>query len=421
MLNPTNFTNVSGVASLRTNCLLTAQGRVMCWGSNVGDGTNLVRANPVNVSNLVNAVGLAAGGGHSCAVSADGRVFCWGEGTQSQLGVAIANSTVPVEVPGLTNVVAVSTGFVSTCALKADGTVWCWGFNSDGQLGDGTFTSRLQPAQVPGLINVTSLSAGSFHVCVTIADGTARCWGANGYGTLGNGTTAGRTTPGTVSSLTNAVMISAGSAHTCALLVSSKMSCWGANVSGQLGSATASDSLIPTPVIERFTTVSGVTVPIQLAYGVWISASNLDASCAALSSGAVSCWGGNALGQLGNGTQINSLRPVRANSFTANVAPAGELRTKGRIAEVTILLNCTQGEHANVYLTLEQNQTFGQASAAVTCTGNFEEIPVMVAGHGPQGFLPGPATAKIEAIVRENNTITEAQKWTRIVQLAPKQ
>ncbi|MEM4680730.1 MAG: DUF2341 domain-containing protein, partial [Nanopusillaceae archaeon] len=64
-------------------CALLSDGTAKCWGRNsngqLGDGTNNVRYTPVNVSNLTNAVAIAAGGSHTCALLSDGTAKCWGD------------------------------------------------------------------------------------------------------------------------------------------------------------------------------------------------------------------------------------------------------------------------------------------------------------------------------------------------------
>lgn len=111
-----------------------------------------------------------------------------------------------------------------------------------------------------------------------------------GWGTtLGAGSAANRPTPVWVSGLSSGVKaIAAGRSHTCALLDSGSVKCWGKNTAGQLGDGTEVDSLTPV-------NVSGLSGSVRAL------AAGGDHTCAILDSGSVQCWGLNANGQLGAG------------------------------------------------------------------------------------------------------------------------
>lgn len=106
---------------------------------------------------------------------------------------------------------------------------------------------------------------------------------------LGTGSNTNRTTPAWVSGLSSGVKaIAAGVGHTCALLDSGAVRCWGRNTAGQLGDGTEVDSLVPVDV-------SG------LGGSVKALAAGGDHTCVVLDTGNVQCWGLNANGQLGAG------------------------------------------------------------------------------------------------------------------------
>ncbi len=91
-------------------CILTSSGALKCWGKNgageIGDGTTVSRATPVDVLGLTSGVSsFALGPIHACAVTADGGVLCWGGTSDPQtrpsqiLGTGVARySYVPVAV-----------------------------------------------------------------------------------------------------------------------------------------------------------------------------------------------------------------------------------------------------------------------------------------------------------------------------------
>lgn len=320
-------------------CAITANGGVKCWGDNrygqLGIGSTTNSSVPADVTGLTSdVVAISAGFGHTCAVTKAGGVKCWGANTAGQSGVeSVTNTTVPVDVVALSDVVAISAGYGHSCAITRAGGVKCWGDNDRGQLGNGTSTRSLTPVDVGGLADgVVTVSAGNDHTCAVLATGGLKCWGANDHGQLGAGSSAGSATPIDVSGLANGISgVSAGNGATCALTATGKAACWGlvaedgpatgvvgvstsnhmcavtdagkalcwgySNLYGQLGNGSIEVS--STPI-----TVSGLTAEVSAI------AAGGEHTCARISSGAVTCWGGNDQGQLGNGTTTGSYTPV---------------------------------------------------------------------------------------------------------------
>jgi len=121
--------NIAAIAvGEQHTCAMTAGGGVKCWGHNfggqVGDGTFINRATPVNVHGLASGINaIATGGYHSCALTAGGGVKCWG----------INGNVTPVNVSGLSSGVnAIAGGGNHTCVLTTGGGVKCWGDNDQG-------------------------------------------------------------------------------------------------------------------------------------------------------------------------------------------------------------------------------------------------------------------------------------------------
>jgi alpha-tubulin suppressor-like RCC1 family protein len=289
---------------------------------------------------------IASGAGHTCGVTTDGGVKCWGLNASGELGVGTIRqpqlcnasepcSTTPLNVSGLTSgVSAVTTGGIlvaHTCALTTGGAVKCWGDNLAGELGDGTSTGpetcvgptlpdppcSTTPIDPTGLTSgVAAVSAGGLHTCALTRAGGVKCWGDNNAGELGNGTSSGPqactrtffgagtaciTTPVDVSGLTSGVAaITAGLFHTCALTTSGGVKCWGLNYVGELGNGTNSG---PEQCGSGTNTVPCSTTPADvsgLSSGVAAISAGGYHTCALMTTGALKCWGWNALGQLGD-------------------------------------------------------------------------------------------------------------------------
>ena len=143
-------------------------------------------------------------------------------------------------------------GHNHTCAFDAVGVV-CWGSNSSGQLGQPAtpFTGHGYPLRASVAVALVSLTAGGEHTCGLTSSGAAYCWGSNSNGQLGNGTIGGANpVAAPVSGGLSFVSLSAGGAHTCGVTPSGAIYCWGANGSGQLGDGTQIDRVAPVRVAE---------------------------------------------------------------------------------------------------------------------------------------------------------------------------
>lgn len=211
--------------------------------------------------------------------------------------------------------VAVTAGDRHSCAIRGDGTAWCWGRNRSGELGDGTTEDHTAPVQVTGSTRFAAIAAGIDHTCALAPDGTAWCWGSNASGQRGG--TADGGGPAQVAGLGRVIAIAAGSAHSCALLDDHTMWCWGANGVGQLGTGNMLPSRAPVAVA-----VGGA--PVRDVQEIAVRG---DTTCFIGPEGALSCWGDNSSGQLGDGTtQSRSMPvPVLLHEPTGNVAPVAHV------------------------------------------------------------------------------------------------
>jgi alpha-tubulin suppressor-like RCC1 family protein len=286
-------------------CALTTQGKVWCWGNNeegqLGYNPELVMAGsnypPYEIPTLSDVIAIDAGTNHTCALRGDGILWCWGENSVDQGGVSapgIGNEPVPAYI-GPSGVIDpppnvmrhVTAAHNHTCVLDEAWTPYCVGSNQQGAVAGAANLPKDPMAQIH--------TGHSFSCAETVA-GFLYCWGLNASKQLGLGDDGlGLVTdPDTKVEGGAYDQPSLGDYHACALQygVTAPL-CWGDNTGGQLGQGTDTDTN-GTPTIVSWAAIS------QFATSV---AAGSDHSCALLDDGRVVCWGKNAVGQLGNGSQ----------------------------------------------------------------------------------------------------------------------
>lgn len=266
----------------------------------------------------------AGPGAHACGLDADGRALCWGRNESGELGTGRSSihEAAPQRVAGSLVFSAIATGSRYSCGLTRNGEAYCWGSNEDGTLGDRTTTNSPRPVRVDMKTNFESLSVGSSHACGLTSEGKAYCWGHNRLGELGNGTAGLEDRDNEYSASAQAVTgdlvfrsITVGSGHTCGLTRDGSAYCWGSNNHGKLGTSYKSGWFVAYPV-----PVSTNILFKSITAGGWHT-------CAIAEDDRGYCWGGNPLGQLGNGTTsiptASHSNPQRIEHFTFESLSAG--------------------------------------------------------------------------------------------------
>ncbi|WP_438034543.1 RCC1 domain-containing protein [Sorangium sp. So ce204] len=314
------------VAGAYHTCAILRNGNTACWGDNdagqLGDvSIGSLSTSPRWVSLAADPVRLAAGPRHTCALFDEGRVRCWGDDVGGSLGVVpagcgdtsggadvVAGGRCPVpprDVPGLEDVVELAAGGLVeaddpslgfTCAVRGADTVVCWGDNRSHQLGaDPETVVRSEPALVLDLggfplRGVTRVAAGEAHACALDAQGDVWCWGDGAAGAVRKEGVRGATD------------VAAGGRHSCAALGTGQVACWGWNLNGQSGDG---------PIVDSADEVVGVTLVEGVASAKVVVAGGRH-SCALIDDGGVVCWGSNQSGQLGSEEANLVSAPVRA-------------------------------------------------------------------------------------------------------------
>ena len=183
------------------------------------------------------------------------------------------------------------------------------------------------------------------HTCIVFKNGALKCFGSNVFGQLGRGSISesGKfPTPvcasdsctakldGTTAAL--AVQVSTGGFHTCVVFNSGALRCFGMGTSGQLGTGEdytnckhkshsftfVQDDCVATPKLvcahEKPAGASTCSAWINGSGGDDTIAEHVSAgqehTCVIFRGGALRCFGNNAKGQLGIGTQTNKAFPT---------------------------------------------------------------------------------------------------------------
>ena len=102
--------------------------------------------------------------------------------------------------------------------------------------------------------------------------------------------------PAQATASANVVALSGGGRHTCALTEGRSILCWGLNADGQLGDGTNDSSSLPVDVVGLGERIAEVSA-------------GLTHTCAVTTTGTARCWGENG-GRLGNGSEEASTVPV---------------------------------------------------------------------------------------------------------------
>jgi hypothetical protein len=253
---PTASTYFANFGGASTTVFCFADAFLHCGGKGgyLGDGTTNDSASPVPIS--LQATGKIATGfdGHTCGATTEG-VACWGPNDWGQIGngaTSTQNALSPQIVASTdqyyTNVAA-GDGF--SCAqsyISQPTDVLCWGRNTSSECGAVASSS---PVLVPNTVTVGStayLAAGRDFVCAQpTSASTISCWGSNARGQLGDGAQESISSAPVTVGLAGkpGYIVGAGGYHACSVIAGGQVQCWGGNASGELGDGTTNDATSP--------------------------------------------------------------------------------------------------------------------------------------------------------------------------------
>lgn len=342
-------------------------------GVTTGNAASPVASKYAANSHIANAIGIAAGTGHSVflrwdpSLSGDARSTVWGFGfnTSGQLGDnsttsrSYAVQTVKSATPNdfLTGVTEVSAGANFSATVKTDGRVFTWGTKSNGRLGDGSTSgtrSFANPVKrgdgaFPDLTGIVSVRAGGGFALARMSTaspdlGRVWAWGLNSSGQLGRGntTTLSRAMPVLMTSsplveLTDAIDVSAGESHSAVLrwkesgpAINGEVWCFGQQSYGRLGngntSSTSASVSLPTRVMTAPNTplTNIVSVAAGSAHTLALDSGDLPGSgYSSTTGGYVWAWGNNSVGAVGDSSATHRGYAVKVMTPVGVVNPDG--------------------------------------------------------------------------------------------------
>lgn len=241
-------------AGVQHNLAITDDGEVLAWGANdygqLGDGTKAAQRAPIKVALPGAASAVAAGWYHSLALMETGQVLTWGFNTPDKSGFRTHGVPVPILSHGIS---MISAGSVHSLALTDTGILLAWGGNEKGQLGDGTADKHMTPVPVRGRIE--HASAGSYHSLAIDAGNHILVWGFSAYSLPGEHSESMwrvEFCPQTVPLDVDTFpfhSIFAGGGHSLAVSLDGEVFAWGGNASGQVGDGSTIESSLPKMIL----------------------------------------------------------------------------------------------------------------------------------------------------------------------------
>ena len=102
------------------------------------------------------------------------------------------------------------------------------------------------------LAGATQVVASNAFTCALLASGGVRCWGFNSVGAIGDETElqAERRSPASVDVIGGVASLAAGTTHVCARMRTGGVRCWGGNDVGQLGDGLAPGFAFTPPTLD---------------------------------------------------------------------------------------------------------------------------------------------------------------------------
>ena len=303
--------------------------QLYAWGDNtygeLGDGTVIAQSSPEHIgTNSWSQVSI--GTSFTLALKSDKTLWSWGLNNFGQLGLnlnyAAGGVNSPVLIDSANSWKVISNGTSHAAAIKGDGSLWVWGLNNAGQLGDGTTVNKSSPVKL-GSSSWSTVSCGASHTLGILTTGVLYGWGLNTSGQIGDLTLTNKSSPvlvsGPASTSWSIIFGAKGGAgyYSLGITTTGQLYGWGFNNSGQVG-------------INTTTTVSSPVLVSGPASTSWsFIAAGQSYSGAITSTGALYMWGDNTYGNLGDGTTVAKISPIKIGTSSWSFIDLGAEVTHG--------------------------------------------------------------------------------------------
>lgn len=362
----------SVAAGAAHTCILNAEGKAYCWGSNqhgqLGNHTTVYSLKPVPVSTELTFSSIAAGYWTTCGITKDGSAYCWGDNTFGQLGTSEPTencgttpcSTLPKAVapPFLLSTPLkfskIATERTGTCGITDSGDMYCWGDNGNGQLGQGDLRGHPEgavctahpcskvpiavkaPAEEKDEVKFSSISKGEGTTCAVAVDGRLFCWGDGTTGKLGNGaaTEVPQTRPVQVKGKLRFATTANGTYAVCGVTSERAVYCWGGGQDFALGTDTPPDHCHTQGLLNfECSTKPNLVNRLKLRPEDGSIGSATTTVCGIDLQGRAYCWGAGSDGQLGDGISTSRRRFI---NLTANSPVPVRVAGKHQFKEISV-------------------------------------------------------------------------------------
>ncbi|GAB4814257.1 hypothetical protein N2152v2_001303 [Parachlorella kessleri] len=196
----------------------------------------------------------------------------------------------------------------SLALLGSRGLVVSWGRGEDGQLGHGDAEERTQPQAIFGLLNaaVSSVYCGAeYSLAISRSRREVWSWGWGDFGRLGHGDATDKFVPTPIAAFSGTPVAAAacGDTHTLVLSEAGEVWAFGRNQNGQLGTGSDVDSVLP----QKVAALEGKRV-VSVACGA-------EHSVCCTDQGEVYAWGWGRYGNLGDGECSDRRLPVKVKGL----------------------------------------------------------------------------------------------------------
>ena len=349
----TYTSNDETIATVNENGMVTAQGIGTTYITLYNQENNLYATVKVNVNGEGNMVQpkVVGGNNHFVALKSDGTVWTWGLNNYGQLGLGDNENRTEPEKTNMKNVVDIAAGTSFTAILRKDGTVWTSGLNNYGQLGDGSKTNTETFHKVKlndegdYLQNIIQITAENDTLHALTADGYVYSWGRNLEGQFGVNSMENSNYPVRMQKVSNVAQISGGAYHLVILLADGSVWGVGSNKYGQLGLGNLVSQTLPQRMLgtgaKEIAAGANHTMILKtngtvLGTGFNGNTTNGTAYCIIPSNGNTNTSRDGYITENGTSEYIYTLRQVRAENSSVNIADGKHITASGDVTYVSL-------------------------------------------------------------------------------------